>query len=124
MMRDFKLVSIDNVKAVVRRLPQKLYETDPIPTRLLKEHIEVFAPFSTALLNASLSQGVVPASFKAAYIMPPVKKLDLDPADVKTFCNLSVLFKLSECVTKRLLLGYLGAYRLLPDLRPAYRGHH
>jgi hypothetical protein len=26
----------------------------------------------------------VPASFKAAYITPPVKKLNLDPADVKT----------------------------------------
>jgi len=47
-----------NRHTAVRQLPDKQYGTDPIPTRLLKEHVDVFAPFLTALFNRSLSLGV------------------------------------------------------------------
>jgi hypothetical protein len=75
----------------------------------------------------SLSQGVVPASFKADNITPLVKKLDLDPADVKsyrTISNLSVVSKLLERLAARQLIGYLSVHRLLPDLQCAHRAHH
>ena len=51
----------------------------------------MFAPFLTALFNRSLSLGVVPSGFKAAYITPRLKKSDLDPADVKSFRPISNL---------------------------------
>jgi len=56
-----------------------------MPTRLMKQHVNVLAPFLTALFDRSLSLGVVPPVLKAAYITPRLKKPDLDPADVKSF---------------------------------------
>ena len=76
----FTLVTTDDVVAAVCQLPNKQRATDPIPMRLLKENVDVFAPFLTALLNRSLSLGVVPLGFKAAYITPRLKKPDLDLA--------------------------------------------
>jgi len=77
-------------------------------TRLLKEHVDVFSPFLTALFNRLLSLGVVPSGFKAAYITPRLKKSDLDPADAKSFLpisNLTVLSKLLERLVARQLLN-------------------
>ena len=71
--------------------------------------------------------GSVPASFKAAYITPLLKKPDLDPADPRSYrpiANLSVLSKLLERLVVRQLLDYLNAAKLLPELQSAYRAHH
>jgi len=57
-----------------------------------------------------LSLGVVPASFKEAYITPLLKKSDMDPAEVKSYrpiSNLSVLSKLLERLVARQLLDHL-----------------
>jgi hypothetical protein len=127
MMHEFMTLSIDDVKTAVRQLPDKQCEVDPMPTRLLKSHVDLLAPFLITLCNASLSQGVVPASFKAAYISPLIKKPDLDPADAKSYrpiSNLSVVSKLLERLIARQLIGYLNAHHLLPDLQSAYRAHH
>jgi len=84
-LHEFTQLTSDDVVAAVRQLPDKQSVTDPIPTRLLKEHVDVLSPFLTALFNHSLSLGVVPSGFKAAYITARLKKPDLDPADVKSF---------------------------------------
>ena len=88
-------------------------------------HVDVFAPFLTALFNRSLSLGVVPSGFKAAYITPRLKKPDLDPADVKSFrpiSNLTILSKLLERLVARQLLEHVR--KLLPSLQSAYRAQH
>ena len=75
----------------------------------------------------SLEQGVVPSSFKSAYITPLLKKADLDPADVKSYrpiSNLSVISKLLERLVCKQLMTYLKDRNLLPDLQSAYRTNH
>jgi len=57
----------------------------PLPTHLLKENVDVLAPFLIELFNRSLERGVVPTTFKAACITPLNKKSDLDPADMKSY---------------------------------------
>ena len=126
-MHQFTLLTTDDVVAAVRQLPDKQCGTDPMPTRLLKQCVDVIAPFLTALLNHSLSLGVVPSGFKAAYITPRLKKPDLDPADVKSFrpiSNLIVLSKLLERLVARQLLDHVRVHKLLPDLQSAYRAQH
>jgi hypothetical protein len=123
----FKPLTVDDVVAAVRALPDKQCSTDPVPTRLLKESVDVLAPFYVQLFNRSLSDGSVPAVFKAAYITPLLKKTDLDQADVKSYrpiSNLSVLSKLLERLVARQLLDYLNTKGLLPELQSAYRAHH
>jgi len=102
----------------------KQYATDPIPTRLLKDQVDVLSPFLTALFNRSLSLGVVPSGLKTAYITPRLKKPDLEPADVKSFrpiSNLTVLSKLLERLVARQLLDHVSVHKLLPDFQSAYR---
>ena len=85
------------------------------------------APFIVELFNRSLSLGVVPDIFKAAYITPLLKKPDADPADAKYYrpiSNLTVLSKLLERLVAQQLLNYLTTNRLLPDLQSAYRAYH
>ena len=68
-----------------------------MPTRLMKQHMDMLATFLTALFNRPLSRGVMSAVFKAAYITPRLEKPDLDPTDIKSFWpifDLTVLSKL------------------------------
>ena len=73
----FSPPTTDDVIDAVRRLPDKLSAADPIPTSVLKQVIDVIAPFVVALFNRSLSEGSeghFPAVFKEAFVTPVVKK--------------------------------------------------
>jgi Reverse transcriptase (RNA-dependent DNA polymerase) len=124
---DFMSLSVDDVITAVRQLPDKQCASDPLPTSLLRENVDVLAPFLAELFNRSLLQGAVPTAFKSAYITPLLKKSDLDPAENKSYrpiSNLSVLSKTLERLVARQLLDYLYAVNLMPDLQSAYRVHH
>ena len=123
----FRSLTVADVVAAVRLLPDKQCTSDPLPTRLLKDNIDQLVSFLVDLFNSSLRRGVVPSAFKAAFITPLLKKPDLDPADVKSYrpiSNLSVLSKLLERLVARQLIEYLTASGLLPMLQSAYRAHH
>ena len=51
----FRPLVIDDVIAVVSRLPDKQCAADPLPTSLLKQCVDRMAPFLTYLFNRSLS---------------------------------------------------------------------
>jgi len=61
-----------------------------LPTRLLKVNM---APFLFKLLNRSLTFGVVPTAFKLVYITPLLKKVDLDPADARSYRPISTVLR-------------------------------
>jgi len=63
---------------------------------LLKDNVDVLAPFLVELLNRSLVHGTVPTGFKAAYITPRLKKPDLDQDDTKSYRSISNLPVLSK----------------------------
>ena len=81
-------------------LPSANFRTSSAPqtrfqlTNLLKDNVDVLAPFITELINRSMTSGVFPSYFKAAFITPLLKKPNLDPSDGKSYrpiSNLSVL---------------------------------
>jgi len=80
----FRPLTVADVVAAVHLLPDKQCNSDPLPFRLLKVNSEVLAPFRVELFNWSLTLGIVPTAFNLAYIMPPLKKIDLDPADARS----------------------------------------
>jgi len=41
----FNQLTTDDVVAALRQLPDKQSATDPMPTRLMKQHVDVFTPF-------------------------------------------------------------------------------
>ena len=100
---------------------------DPIPTWLLKECIDLLAPFITKIINNSLTTGCVPAAFKKAYITPLVKKPGSGEDDASNFrpvSNLSVLSKTLERAVSRQLERHVNSAGLFPSHQSAYRRHH
>jgi len=123
----FTPVSVDEMVTAVRALPDKCCALDPFPTSTLKTVVSELAPFLTELVNRSLSTGCVPEVFREAYITPRLKKVDLDPSDVRSYrpiSNLSVISKLLEKLVARQLLSHLNSTGLLPSLQSAYRANH
>jgi len=118
---------ITDVTTAIRQLSDKQCASDPFPTRLLKDNVDLLAPFITTLFNKSVAPGMFPAVFKSAYITPRLKKASLDPADTKSYrptSNLPVLSKTLEGLVAHQLVEHLNLWRLLPDLQSAYRAHH
>jgi len=96
---EFQLLTMTDVAAAVRALPDKQSASDQLPTSMLKTCANILLQFLVELFNRSLLTGSVPAVFMAAYITPRQKKPDLDQADVCSYqpiSNLSVLSKLLE----------------------------
>jgi len=48
---EFQRLSVDDVVAAVRQLADKQCALDPLPTSLLKENVDVLAPFLPELFN-------------------------------------------------------------------------
>jgi len=67
LLAEFRLLTVADVTAAVRALPDKRSASDPIPTSLLKSCIDVLSPFLVQMFNRSLLTGSVPTIFKIAY---------------------------------------------------------
>ena len=95
----FSCVSESDVLEAIKSLPTKQCDLDLMPTWLLKANSSSVARFLTKQFNKSLSTGVVPLYLKSAYIIPRLKKPDLDDNDARNYrpiSNLPVLAKLLE----------------------------
>ena len=92
----FHTLTITDVTTAICHLSDKQCSSDPLHTRLLKDNIDLLAPFITTLFNKSVSSGIFPALFKSAYNTPWLKKASLDPADTKSYRAISNLPVLSK----------------------------
>ena len=127
ILRNFRLFAGDDIAKAVRMLPDMQCTGDPVLTGLFKQAAGVLEPFLVELLNQSLSEGLLPSVFKAAYVTPLLKKADLDSADTKSYrpiSNMSVSYKLLERLVAQQLIDYLRGAGLLPDLQSAYRAFY
>jgi len=111
----------------VRSLPDKSSAADPIPTSVLKQTMDLLAPFIVELFNKSHAVGHFPAAFKEVFFTPIVKKPGLDDTDVSSYrpiSNLPVLSKLLEHLVARQLMDHLSSSDLLPSLQSGFRPGH
>ena len=92
------MVTADDVINAVRRLPDKTFAADPLPTSILKLVIDVIAPFIAELFNRSLVTGQFPRVFKEAFITPVIKKPGLGVADPGSYRTISNLVMMSKCL--------------------------
>ena len=124
---NFSPLTIDDVISAVHHLPDKSSAADPVPTNVLKQIVDLLAPYIVQLFNSSLNAGQFPAAFRQAFVTPVVKKPGLDATDVSSYrpiSNLPVLSKLLERIVVRQLLDYLTSADLLPTLQSGYRARH
>ena len=79
VFKDFKEVTVKDIRDVIMSSPSKSCVLDPLPTNLLKENVDVLAPFVARIVNLSISSGIVPRDLKTAIVTPLLKKTKFRP---------------------------------------------
>ena len=115
------------IAELIRKLPAKSCELDPIPTKLVKDCLPTLAPIMSQIVNLSIDQACVPMLLKVAYIVPLLKKPSLDPESLSNYrpvSNLPFLFKVLERIVFSRLTKYLIDNDLYDECQSAYRENH
>jgi hypothetical protein len=122
----FSLASQKEVERVIRISPTKSESADPLPTWLLKQHLNILLPPITAIVNR-ITSSIMPPVFKHAVIRPLLKKPNLDPEDMNNYrpiSGLPFLSKIVERIVVRRLNSHLEIVNGLDPHQSAYRSHH
>ena len=120
----FKHVTEKAVEKAVQSRPSKHCLFNPIPTWLLKNSIDISAPYLTELVNQSFSIGVFPYDIKTAILKPLSKKLGLDPENFKNLrpiSNITFLSKLLESLACEQYVDHLKKCNLAEMFQSAHR---
>ena len=108
---------------MVKSVPPKSCDLDPIPTKILKNHIDALAHGIANINNTSFEHGYVCDSLKEAIIRPLLKspKLDLVFPGFRPISNLAYLGKLAERFISQQLVTYAELMDMMEPFQSAYR---
>ena len=123
----FKETTDAEIHRIIMRSASKSCSLDPIPTDLLKQHINPLAPIIARIVSKSMATGVVPVAFKKALVTPFLKKATLDQDVLKNYrpvSNLPFISKVLERVVLSQLLDYLASTEQHEPHQSAYRPIH
>ena len=102
-LANYSLLSEQYIIKIITKSPSNSCAADPIPTEILKKHLDILVPILTKLLNALMQSGCFQDDLKEAWVKPLLKKLSLDLVDknYRLVSNLQFTGKLTErAVTK------------------------
>lgn len=100
---------------------------DPIPTSLLQAVSPTVIQAVTHVINASLTAGIFPSSFKVARVTPLLKKPTLDPTQVANYRPVSLLPFLSKTLERAVskqISDFLNANGLLDPFQSGFKSGH
>ena len=126
-LSSFSPVSVEEVRSLLRRCSGKSSPLDFIPTSLLKECEDIFAPLISHLANLAFGEGCFPAGLKLALVTPLLKKPGLnknDPANFRPISNLNTIGKLLERLVLVRLQPHLTESPGFNRYQSAYRRGH
>lgn len=118
-LRDYKPLTLDEVKKHVAKLSSTICLLDPFPTNLVKQHTELL-PLLAHIINISLLSGKFPSAWKNALITPMLKKPRLDPSPVH-FRLISHLPYIAAVVNSKQHCAHCIDNGLFPTFQSAYR---
>ena len=95
-MTEFQPTTISEVKTVIMGVPSSSCEQDPIPTSLIKEFVDDFAPYLTKVVNLSLSNRIFPSCLQHAIVKPLLKKSNLEKQQLKNYRSIASISKVIE----------------------------
>ena len=121
-MDSFRLLSDDEVSAIVRKSPTKTC----VPTTLLKDILPNILPLLRETVNKSLQTCTFPDDLKVALVRPLLKKtnLDLVEKNYRPVSNLQYIGKLIERVVNIQLNDHIITNNLVEPMQSAYRAGH
>ena len=112
----FSQVSSTMINHVIKALSTQSCPLDPMPTQLLKDHLDLIVPVVTDIVNESLSTGVFPTCLKHSLIRPLLKKQDLDRENLKNYRPIANIPFLSKVIEKAVVFQmnlYLETNKLI-----------
>uniref|UniRef100_A0A803SN06 Reverse transcriptase domain-containing protein n=1 Tax=Anolis carolinensis TaxID=28377 RepID=A0A803SN06_ANOCA len=127
LMDSFQLVQPEDVDKVLGEVRATTCILDPCPSWLIKEARGGLAEWVKVVVNASLQEGIFPASLKLAVIKPLLKKPSLDPTQLENFrpiSNLPFLGKVMERVVAAQLQAFLVDTDFLDPAQSGFRPGH
>ena len=123
-LNNFALATQDEIRKLICKSSDATCSLDPVPTKLIKTHIDILLPTITRIVNESLSTGVFPTDMKNVLVKPILKKPNLDPDILKNYrpiSNLQFLSKLIERVAVSRITEYMTDNN--EPLQSAYRAY-
>ena len=126
ILEKFTKVTPEHVECIIKQVPPKSCESDPIPTNLLRDILPSVLNIITDIINSSLQQGVFPDAFKVSLVKPLLKKanLDLIYKNYRPVSNLQFISKLVERVAVEQLVDHVNRNNLMEVNQSAYRELH
>ncbi|MCH1596002.1 MAG: reverse transcriptase family protein [Flavobacteriaceae bacterium] len=126
-LTNFTPLSDEDILKLIKSMPCKSCELDPLPTRILLDHIDVLLPSIAKIINMSLATSHFPKSMKQALVRPLLKKPSLDQDALRNYrpvSNLSFISKLTEKAADKQFSAHFSNNNLLPTVQSAYRPLH
>ena len=126
-LREFKTLSDPDVILLIARSKNKQCCLDPLPTELMKLHLDAYLPLVKEVLNRSLITGKFPDNLKHACIRPVLKNNKLDKNKLNSYrpvSNLPLLSIVIETAILDQLNSHMTKDNLLDPNQSAYRQGH
>ena len=124
---DFQTIDMEKLKLVCSSLKKKTCSLDPIPTKILFEHMDILQNVILNIINAIITDSKFPDWLKHAVITPILKQSNLNPDEMKHFrpvSSIPFLCKIIEKVLYNQLDEYLEENKLYAYYQSAYRKHY
>ena len=125
-LRKFEPLMEDEVTKIIMGMASKSYESDPVPTTLLKEILPQVIKQITEIINTSLELGIFASQWKVALVKPLLKKMGLALV-TPNYCpvsNLPFLNKVLERYVVNQFTAHCNANNLFPSYQLAYRRNY
>ena len=123
----FQLPNGSLISELIRKSKPSTSQLDPIPTNLVKPCLQSVLPLISAIINSSLTTGIVPPSLKTAAITPILKNPGSDPDNynnLRPISNLPFISKILEKVVATQLRTHLTQNSLYGPFQSGFRPHH
>ena len=123
----FEPVTVTAVQSVLTKLKNKSSKFDFIPTTLLKDCAQFFAPSIAYLANLSFTQSKFPEQLKTGCVRPVLKKAGQDINDANNYRPITNLGNLSKVLEQLAMIQLRTCIVGSPNFSPnqsAYRSAH
>ena len=114
------------VETIIRSMPTKGCELNPITTKTFKQIQPNIMHMVTKLVNTSLTHGIVAKSWESVIIWLLLKEIELELAycNYRPVSNLSFMSKIIERCMLKQFNKHCSTYHLLPEYQSAYWENH